>query len=98
MAYSDRLLTQGNFLTRLSHGGRYRRTLALAGEMRGVLALDFGCGDGMILRRAYDAGIIRGGFGVDNSSEMRANAAKTFADVDGFRFIDPAELSGTVTP
>jgi SAM-dependent methyltransferase len=98
MSYSERLLTQGNFLTRLAHGGRYRRTLELASDIRGAVALDFGCGDGTIMRRAYDAGIVAGGFGIDNDPAMRASAAETFANIDGFRFIDPAELERAVPP
>jgi hypothetical protein len=35
MAYSERLLTHGNFLTRIALGGRYRRALELAGDVRG---------------------------------------------------------------
>ena len=38
MSYTERLLTHGNFLTRLAHGGRYRRTLELAGGIRGAVA------------------------------------------------------------
>src|SRR6516165_11589966 len=98
MAYTERLLTQGSFLTRFAHGSRYRKTVELAGEVRGAVAIDFGCGDGMLLRRAYDAGVVRGGFGVDNDPSMRESAAKLFAGVDGFRFIDPGELESAVPP
>jgi SAM-dependent methyltransferase len=98
MAYTERLLTQGSFLTRFAHGSRYQRTVELASDLRNAVALDFGCGDGMILRRAYDAGIVRGGFGVDNDPVMRASGEQAFAGVDGFRFIDPAELESVVQP
>ena len=96
MAYSERLLKHGNFLTRLAHGGRYRRTLELAGSVRGGVGIDFGCGDGLVLRRAHTLGIVRGGYGVDNDPAMREAAAQTFAGVEGFRFIDPSALAETV--
>jgi len=96
MAYTERLLTQGNFLTRLAHGGRYRRTLELAGDVRGGVAIDFGCGDAMILRRAQEAGIARSGYGVDSDPAMRESAAANFAGVDGFRFVAPDELAAAV--
>jgi SAM-dependent methyltransferase len=96
MGYSERLLTHGNFLTRLAHSGRYRRSLELAGNVRGAVALDFGCGDAMILRRAQEAGIARSGYGVDADPAMRDSAALTFAGIDGFRFVSPEELATTV--
>ncbi|HSY40536.1 MAG TPA: methyltransferase domain-containing protein [Polyangia bacterium] len=96
MAYSERLLTHGNFLTRLAHGGRYRRTLEMTGGIRGAVALDFGCGDAMILRRAYDAGIVRAGFGIDSDPAMRESSSGNFAGIDGFRFIAPEELPSVV--
>jgi SAM-dependent methyltransferase len=98
MAYSERLLEQGNFLTRLAHGGRYKRTLELAEDIRGAVAIDFGCGDGMLLRRAYDRGIVRGGYGIDTDPEMRRSAAARFAGIEGFQFIHPAELAAVVAP
>jgi SAM-dependent methyltransferase len=98
MSYSERLLEQGNFLTRLAHSGRYRRALDLIGDVRGAIAIDFGCGDAMILRRAYERGIVRGGYGVDSDAEMRRLAATTFAGVDGFHFVDPGLLADTVAP
>ena len=98
MAYSERLLTHGNFLTRMAHGGRYRRALELAGDVRGGIALDFGCGDAMILRRAQEAGIARSGYGVDADPAMRESAAATFAGIEGFRFVSPEELATVVPP
>jgi SAM-dependent methyltransferase len=98
MSYSERLLEHGNFLTRLAHNNRYRRTLDLVDDLRGAMAIDFGCGDAMMLRRAYDRGIVRGGYGVDNDPVMRDSAAATFAGIDGFRFMDPAALAQTVAP
>ena len=98
MAYTERLLKHGNFLTRLAHGGRYRRTLELASDVRAGVAIDFGCGDAMILRRAQEAGIARSGYGVDSDPAMRESAAATFAGIDGFRFVSPEELAGVVAP
>jgi SAM-dependent methyltransferase len=96
MPYSERLLEQGNFLTRFAHSGRYRRALDLVGDVQGAIAIDFGCGDAMILRRAYDRGIVRGGYGIDNDPAMRDSAAAAFAGIDGFRFVDPGGLTQAV--
>jgi SAM-dependent methyltransferase len=98
MSYSERLLEHGSFLTRLAHTGRYQRALDLVGDVKGAIAIDFGCGDAMILRRAYDRGIVRGGYGVDNDAGMRESAAATFAGIEGFRFIDTDELAKVVAP
>jgi SAM-dependent methyltransferase len=98
MAYTERLLTHGNFLTRFAHGGRYRRTLELASDVRGGVAIDFGCGDAMILRRAQEAGIARSGYGVDSDPAMRESALANFAGIEGFRFVSPEELSAVVPP
>ena len=98
MSYSERLLEHGNFLTRLAHNGRYRRALDLVGDIRGAIAIDFGCGDAMILRRAYDRGIVRGGYGIDNDPAMRESAAQTFAGIEGFKFLHPDELATAVAP
>lgn len=96
MTYSERLLAHGSFLTRFAHNGRYRRALDLVADVSGAIAIDFGCGDAMILRRAFDRGIACGGYGVDNDPGMRASAAATFAGTDGFRFLDPEALERTV--
>jgi SAM-dependent methyltransferase len=98
MSYSERLLERGSFLTRLAHNGRYRRALDLVSDLKGAIAIDFGCGDAMILRRAYDRGIVRGGYGIDNDPAMRESAAAAFAGVDGFRFLHPDELAQVVAP
>jgi len=98
MSYSERLLEHGNFLTRLAHNGRYRRALDLVGDVRGAIAIDFGCGDAMILRRAYDRGIVRGGYGIDNDPGMRESARQTFAGIAGFQFLHPDELATAVAP
>jgi SAM-dependent methyltransferase len=96
MSYSERLLHHGSFLTRLAHSNRYRRALDLVADIQGATAIDFGCGDAMILRLAHDRGIVRTGYGVDNDPSMRESAGATFAGTDGFRFLDPADLAQTV--
>jgi SAM-dependent methyltransferase len=62
------------------------------------VAIDFGCGDAMILRRAQEAGIARSGYGVDSDPAMRESAAATFAGLEGFRFVSPEELPTAVPP
>jgi SAM-dependent methyltransferase len=52
----------------------------------------------MILRRAYDRGIINAGYGIDSDPAMRESAAKTFAGIPGFRFLDPREIAEVIPP
>src|SRR5947208_1013119 len=92
MPYSERLLGEGNFLTRLAHSRRYDKTLALVSDVRGATAIDFGCADALMMRRAYDLGIIRCGYGVDANSPMLELSRKTFAGIDGFAFVAPNAL------
>ncbi len=52
----------------------------------------------MLLRRAYDQGILRSGYGIDSDPRMRASAAERFEGIDGFRFIEPAQVLDTIAP
>ncbi|HVY37402.1 MAG TPA: class I SAM-dependent methyltransferase [Polyangia bacterium] len=96
--YSERLLTKGNFLTRLAHSRRYLKTLAFVADVRAAVAVDFGCGDGALLRRAFDQGIIRAGYGIDADPQMRAAAAEVFAGVAGFQFLEPVAAEQAIPP
>lgn len=98
MSYSQRLLQQGNSLTRLAHRSRFSVVLDAIGSTRYTKALDFGCGDGWLLRTAYDRGIITSGIGVDLAPNMIAEAQANFADAPGFLFCQPQEISEKVLP
>jgi 2-polyprenyl-3-methyl-5-hydroxy-6-metoxy-1,4-benzoquinol methylase len=94
--YSERLLTKGNFLTRLAHSRRYLKTLAFVSDLRGAVAVDFGCGDGVLLRRAWDQGLIRAGYGIDADPQMREAAQEAFAGIPGFQFLSPADAEQAI--
>lgn len=96
MSYSQRLTQGGSFLTRLSHRSRYDRTLRHIGGESYNLALDYGCGDGLLLRRAYDLGLIRSGIGVDVAAEMLEACGQRFAGISGFKFSRPESLSDSI--
>lgn len=98
MSYSQRLLQQGNSLTRLAHRSRFSVVLDAIGSTRYTKALDFGCGDGWLLRTAYDRGIITSGIGVDLAPNMISEAQANFADAPGFLFCQPQEISEKVLP
>jgi len=96
MGYSERLINGGSVLTRFSHRRRYENVLGLMKHLRGARALDFGCGDGWILREAYDRGLISFGVGVDTSEPALAECATRFASAAGLRCASPADLPSLV--
>jgi SAM-dependent methyltransferase len=96
MGYSERLINGGSVLTRFSHRRRYENVLGLMGHLRGARALDFGCGDGWILRQAHDRGLISFGVGVDSAEPALAECALRFAGADGLRCAVPEELPSLV--
>jgi SAM-dependent methyltransferase len=96
MGYSERLTEGGSRLTRFSHRRRYENVLGLMRHLRGARALDLGCGDGWILREAYDRKLISFGVGADASESALAECAKRFADAPGLRATLPADLSSVL--
>ena len=96
--YSERLLNRGNFLTRLAHSRRYLKTLSFVSDLRGAVAVDFGCGDAMLLRRAYDQGLIRAGYGIDADPQMRAASEEVFSGIPGFQFLAPPTAEQVIPP
>ena len=98
MSYSQRLLQQGNPLTRLAHRSRFNAVLDVLGNNKYTQALDYGCGDGWLLRTAYDRGIITSGIGVDVEEYMLSASLEIFAGINGFQFSKPEELSQKILP
>lgn len=98
MSYSQRLLQQGNPLTRLAHRSRFNAVLDLLGDAKYRQALDYGCGDGWLLRTAYDRGIINSGIGVDVADYMLASCQEIFTDIAGFQFYHPEKISPKISP
>lgn len=96
MGYSEQIIHGGSALTRFSHRQRYERVLGLMAGLRGARALDFGCGDGWILRQAYDRGIVSFGVGVDSSIPARTECAERFSGADGLSCLPPEELASLV--
>lgn len=98
MTYSQRLLQQGNPLTRLAHRSRFSAVLNLLGNTKYQQAIDYGCGDGWLLKTAYEQGIISSGIGIDVADYMLEACQEMFTETPGFKFCKPEELSKVITP
>lgn len=98
MSYSQRLLQQGNSLTRLAHRSRFSSVLNVLGNTKYNQALDYGCGDGWLLKTAYEEGIISSGIGIDVADYMLEACQEIFVDIPGFQFGKPEEISQRITP
>lgn len=98
MSYSQRLLQQGNPLTRLAHRSRGSSVLNVLGNAKYKQALDYGCGDGWLLKTAYEEGIITSGIGIDVEDYMLAACQEIFVGIQGFQFGKPEEISQAIPP
>lgn len=98
MSYSQRLLEQGSSLTRLAHRSRYDAVLSLLKGNQFQRALDYGCGDGWLLRSAYEANLITSGVGVDIAPQMLSLCQETLANIPGFQFCLPDAIASIVPP
>jgi len=98
MSYSQRLLELGNPLTRLAHRSRFSAVLNILGHTKYSQALDYGCGDGWLLKTAYDQGIIHSGIGVDVADYMLSACQEIFAGISDFQFGKPDEISKKISP
>ncbi len=98
MSYSERLLQQGNTLTRLAHQSRFSAVLDAISGTQYTQALDYGCGDGWLLRMAYERGIVQSGFGVDVDPHMLSECHHNFADIAGFQFCHTDEIAARILP
>jgi SAM-dependent methyltransferase len=98
MSYSQRILQQGNHLTRLAHRSRFGTILEAIGSTQYTQALDYGCGDGWLLKMAYEQNLVKRGVGVDIDWDMLSACKDLFADIPGFQFCQPHELSEKISP
>ena len=98
MSYSQRLLHQGNQLTRLAHRARFNLVLKAMGNQQYRQVLDFGCGDGWLLEMAAKKGVIQSGFGVDISPYMISCCEELFAGSQEFKFLQPDEMKTCIPP
>lgn len=98
MSYSQRLLELGNPLTRLAHRSRFSAVLDVLGDTKYTQALDYGCGDGWLLRTAYDRGITTSGIGVDVADYMLSACQEILAGIPNFQFCKPDEISQKISP
>ncbi|MDJ1183665.1 class I SAM-dependent methyltransferase [Roseofilum casamattae] len=98
MSYSERLLQQGNTLTRVAHRSRFQAVLNVLGDRKYSRALDYGCGDGWLLRVAYEQGAIESGFGIDIAPEMIAASQETLKDIPGFQLGFPPDTTTLISP
>lgn len=98
MSYSQRILQQGSRLTRLAHRSRFGTVLDAIRNAQYTQALDYGCGDGWLLKMAYDQNLVKEGFGVDVEPLMLSSCKELFADIPGFQFCQPHELPEKISP
>lgn len=96
MSYSQRLLQQGSSLTRLAHSSRFGTVLGLIENRPYTQVLDYGCGDGWLLRTLYDRQLCKTGFGIDVADYMLEACRDMFVDVSGFQFITPDQGLQTI--
>lgn len=96
MSYSQRLLQQGSSLTRLAHQSRFNRVLQLLDDPPYQQVLDYGCGDGLLLKVARDRGLIQSGFGVDIAPSMIAACQDIFVGNTAFQFCPPTAMSNLI--
>ena len=98
MSYSQRILQQGNQLTRLAHRSRFSAVLDAIGSEQYTQALDYGCGDGWLLKNAYDRGVITSGIGVDVDPTMLSASQEIFADIPNFNFFHVRDITEKIPP
>ncbi len=98
MFYSQRLLQQGNRLTRLAHRSRFGNVLDALRGVQYTQALDYGCGDGWLLKMAYEENLIEAGLGVEIDPVMLSACREIFADLPSFQFCQPHEISEKISP
>jgi SAM-dependent methyltransferase len=92
-SYTDRLLTRGIFATRLSHRRRFTTVINLLLGRKFSRALDYGCADGALLKRAFEMKIIKSGIGVDSSDDMLISARANCSNIATLQFCLPSDLS-----
>ncbi|MCA1995412.1 MAG: class I SAM-dependent methyltransferase [Coleofasciculus sp. S288] len=98
MSYSQRILQQGSLLTRLAHRSRFGTVLDTIRDAQYTQALDSGCGDGWLLKMAYEQNLIKQGFGVDIHPVMLSTCQELFSDIPGFQFCHPQEAAAKIPP
>lgn len=98
MSYSERLLQRGNILTRLAHRSRFSAVLDAVSGARYTQALDYGCGDGWLLKIAYEQGIVTAGVGVDVELNMLSACRDNFVGIPGFKFCKPNQVTQEISP
>lgn len=98
MSYSQRLLEKGNSFTRLAHRSRFNTVLDSVGNTQYQRAIDYGCGDGWLLKTAVERNLIQSGVGIDIAENFLKNCRELFLETPGFEFYNPPEASQKVTP
>ena len=98
MSYSQRLLQQGNSLTRLAHRSRFDAVLNIISNQQYNQAIDYGCGDGWLLRTACERGIVTSGIGIDIEPQMLSACQNNFDKIPGFKFCHPQEMPTQIAP
>jgi 2-polyprenyl-3-methyl-5-hydroxy-6-metoxy-1,4-benzoquinol methylase len=98
MQYSQRLLQRGSHLTRLAHRSRYGTVLDIIRGVQYARVLDYGCGDGWLLKMAYEQNLVEEGLGVDIDPLMLSACQELFTGLPDFHFCQPHEISEKISP
>jgi 2-polyprenyl-3-methyl-5-hydroxy-6-metoxy-1,4-benzoquinol methylase len=98
MSYSQRLLQQGSHLTRLAHHSRFDSVLGAIAGVQYNLALDYGCGDGWLLKTAYEQNLIKAGLGVEIDPQMISAFEQTCINLPQLQVCQPQELAQKISP
>lgn len=84
-------------MTRLAHQSRFNRVLELLEDRQYHCALDYGCGDGWLLKSASEQKLIKTGLGVDISPYMLSACEQIFGDSENFKFCQPSTITSTIS-
>jgi len=85
-------------MTRLAHQSRFNRVLKLLDNRQYHCVLDYGCGDGWLLKTAWEKGVIQSGFGVDIAPHMLLACQEIFSETQDFQFCQPDAMASTISP
>lgn len=98
MSYSQRILQQGSRLTRLAHHSRFGTLLDAIAGVQYTQVLDYGCGDGWLLKMAYEQNLVKQGLGVDIDPMMLSACKDLFTGIPNFQFCQPHQISESILP
>ena len=90
--YSERLISGGSFMTRMSHRRRVDTSLSLLDGQHFERAADVGAADGWFLRALLERSVIAEGLGIDNEPAMVETGRARSAGLP-LRFVQPSDAT-----